>query len=344
MNAHRSIDQAPAGGKALAFLRRFRGGEGMTRAMMILMVLPLVAMMLMAGGTPARAAKVLVLVNDHPITDFDVKQRQRLNRLIGGPRDRKGALKALINDAVLITEARKLGIEIPDAQVSRALERMAKNMGGMNKLKAALRKAGVSMRVMRDYVRSTLLFQIMARRMGKTIRARVDEKEVERRYRKLLKDPRLQPVTIYELREVLLPLDAADPVMAQQLAYARLAEAQQIISRYRGCKSLRKAAGDIFNVKISRTIQADPRRMPKKLREALRKAGTRRLVGPMRAPNGIQLLALCRIRKITPPRPNKEQVRQMVRAEAINREVERILRQLRRKAYIEYKDKKLAVN
>ena len=304
----------------------------------------LVAILLPFIALPANAARVLVLVNDYPITDFDIAQRQKLHRIIGGPRDKKGALKALINDAVLVTEAKKLGIEVSDVQVTKALERMAKNMGGMDRLKAALRKAGVRMQTMRDYVRSTILFQIMARRMGKTIRAEVDEKEVERRYRQILKDPRLQPVTVYEMREVLLPVDATNPVMAQQLLYARLAEAQQIMQRYRGCGSLRKATGDIFNVRISKTIQADPRRMPKQLRAALRKAGTKRLVGPMRAPNGIQLLALCRIRKITPPRPSKDQVRQIVKAEAINREVERILRQLRRKAYIEYKDKKLAIN
>ena len=309
-----------------------------------LLLLVLALLFLQAPGSPAGATRVLALVNDYPVTDFDVAQRQKLSRIIGGPRDRKGAFRAVVNNAVLVTEAKKLGIEVSDSQVEKALQRMAKGMGGMDRLKRALSKAGVRMSTMRDYVRSTILFQLLARRMGKTIKAEVNDAEVERRYRKILADPRLKPVTVYDLREVLLPLDAADPVMRKQLAYARLAEAQQIMQRYRGCRTLRQATADIFNVRISKPIQADAARMPPRLRQAIRKAGTRRLVGPMRAPQGIQLLALCGIRNIKPPRPSKEQVRQIVRSEAINREVERVMRQLRRKAFIEYKDRKLVLN
>ena len=293
---------------------------------------------------PAHAGKVLALVNDYPVTDFDVQQKQRLNRIIGGPRDRKGAFRAAVNEAVLLTEAKKLGIEISNAKIDKAVEQMAKNLGGMAKLKAVLRKNGVRLETLRRYVRSTILFRIFSTRMGRTLKTTVDEKEVEQRYRKILNDPRLKPVTIYKLREVLLPIDDPNPVTRKQLAIARLAEAQQIAARYRGCGSLKKITSDIFNVRISPVIQADPRRMPKAIVKAIRNAGTKRLIGPMRAPNGIQLLAFCGTRKIVPPKPDKKLIRQMVQAEVINREVEKVMRQLRRKAYIEYKDPKLVLN
>ncbi len=293
---------------------------------------------------PALASKVLALVNDMPVTDYDVSQRIKLNSVIGGKRDRKSAFRSVVNDAVLQTEARKMGIDIPEASVDKAIGRMAKNMGGMARLKATLRKKGVRMSTLKSYVRSSLLFRVMARKLGKKISPKVSDAEIERRYRKILKDPRLQPVTIYNIRQVTLPVENVAPAMRQQLYYARLVEAQQIMRRYKGCRNLKQAISGIFNVKVSKTLPADPRRMPKPLRKALKIAGTKKLVGPIRTRQGIQMFAFCGIRKIAPPKPKKEQIAAMVRAEALSREMEKVMRELRKRAYIEYKDRKLVLN
>ncbi len=303
----------------------------------------MLAVLVLAGSHQALAGKVLALVNDVPVTSFDVSQRLKLNSIVGGARTRKGAFRSVVNAVVLETEARKMGLEVPDTAINKAVEKMAANMGGMSKLKATLRKAGVRMSTLRSYVRSTLLFRAMARKTGKRISPKVDQQEIDRRYRKIMSDPRLRPITIYRVRQVTMPVENVAPAMRQQLMYARMVEAQQIMKRYRGCSTLRKAASGIFNVKISRTLEADPRRMPKELRNALRKAGTKRLVGPIRTRGGIQFLAFCGTRKIVPPRPKKEQIAAMVRSEAMSREVERVMKDLRRRAYIEYKDKKLAL-
>jgi len=295
------------------------------------------------ASVPAQASKVLVLVNDRPVTDFDVSQRMKLNGIIGGRRDRKSALRSQINAAVLETEARKLGIVIPDTQVDKTLRAMARNMGGMAKMKATLRKRGVRLRTMKDYIRSTILFRIMARRMGKKLSVKVDEKEVERKYRKIISDPRLRPITIYNLRQVTLPVENVAPAMRQQLLYARMVEARQIMKRYKGCKRLRAATSGIFNVRISKPLQADPKRLPGPLRKAIRLAGTKRMIGPIRSRAGVQLIAYCGSRKIVPPRPKREQIAAMVRSEAMGREIERVMKELRKKAYIEYKDKSAAI-
>ena len=297
--------------------------------------------LVLLAAPAAQAAKVLALVNDMPVTDFDVSQRLKLNSVIGGPRSRKEAFRSLVNAAVLETEARKAGIGVPDRVVDKTIADMAKNMGGMDRLKALLRKRGVRMGALRTYVRSTILFRSFARKMGRKLSVKVDDKEVDRRYRKIINDPRLRPVTIYTLQQVDLPVENVAPAMRGQLLYARAVEARQIMQRYRGCGSLRRAAKGIFNVKISKPIQADPKRLPKPLVKAIRLAGTKRLIGPINTRRGIQLIAFCGRRTLTPPRPKREQVAQMVRAEAFNREVEKVMKELRRKAYIEYKDSRL---
>ncbi len=301
------------------------------------------AFALLQPAAPARASKVLAIVNDLPVTDFDVSQRQKLNSIIGGSRTRKAALRSVLNAAVMQTEAKKRNIVISDQQVEKALQSMANKMGGMAKLKATLRKRGVRMRTLRAYIRSSMLFRVLAQRMGKKIAPKVNPGEVDRRYRKIINDPRLRPVTIYNLRQVTLPVENVAPAMRQQLQYARLVEAQQIMKRYRGCARLRAATSGIFNVRVSKTLKADPRRLPGPLKKAIRLAGTKRMIGPIRMRQGIQLIAYCGATKITPPRPKRAQIEAMVKAEAFNREVERVMKQLRKNAFIDYKDKSAAL-
>ncbi len=316
-----------------------------------LALLALLALLLAVVALPrtAWAVKVLVVVNDVPITDFDVRQRMKLNEVLGmrfrsRAQARKRALQALVDEAVLEAEGKRRGIYPDDLAVENAIAGMARNMGGRDRLQAALRKKGLSMDFLRRYVRGQMIFRALAARSGRKIEARVSDAEVERRLRKILSDPRLKPITIWRLRQVTLPVDDVAPVMRQQLLIARAAEAQQIMQRYRGCGSLRKAADGIFNVKVSRTIEADPRKLPPQLKKALRKAGTKKIVGPIRAPNGIQLLAFCGTRTIRPKIPDKAKLRQQLRAalqqEKIGQQVEQFMKGLRRKAIIEWRTKR----
>ncbi len=321
--------------------------KGVRRAccMMLLALLVVVGQGVVASG-PAWAVRVLVVVNDKPITDFDVRQRMRLHRLLGmrfpsRGEARKRALQSLIDNIVLESEARTLGLVASEHQVEAAIRRMASGMGGMERLKSALKRAGLRMSAVRDFVRGQILFQLVSARMGKKVSAQVGEADVERRLKKILSDPRLRPITVWRLRQVTLPVEDAAPVMRDQLLLARAVEARQIMQRYAGCSSLPGIARDIFNVQVSKVLDADPGRLPKPLREALRKAGTRQMVGPIRAPQGIQLLAFCGTRTIKPRVPDKNKLRQQIRAslrqERMSREIERIMTELREKAVIEHK-------
>ncbi len=314
----------------------------------------LMALMLFFTTTPtpipkAFAVKVLVVVNDQPITDFDVRQRMKLYDVLGmrggsTALKRKRALQSLVDEAVLFAEARRRNMVPDDIQVESAIKSMANKMGGMEKLRAALRRKGLGMSHLRNYVRAQMIFRAIAARAGRKMQVKVSEAEVERRLKKILSDPRLKPITIWTLRRVELPVDDVSPVMRQQLMMARAVEAQQIMRRYKGCKSLRKAISGIFNVRVSKPLQADPRRLPPPLKKALKKAGTRRLIGPIAAPKAVQLIAFCGKRSIRPKIPEKGKLRQQLRAaiqqEKIQRQVDNFMKPLRRKAVIEWRTKK----
>ena len=68
-----------------------------------------------------------------------------------------------------------------------------------------------------------------------------------------------------------------------------------------------------------------------------------RAIGPMRGKTGIQLIAFCGVRKITPPKPNftmptREQVERAVINEKYDKLEEDYLSTARDKVYVEYRD------
>jgi len=106
------------------------------------------------------------------------------------------------------------------------------------------------------------------------------------------------------------------------------------------------SASGIFNVQVSRIIEADPRKLPAPLKKALKKAGTKQLVGPIKTPQGIQLIGFCGTRTIKPtlPKGTKEKLRQQLRTaiqqEKLSRQIDQFMKKLRRKAIIEWRGKR----
>lgn len=287
---------------------------------------------------PKNSQRVYVVVNDQPITGRDIGQRMRLNRIMGrGASTRKAATRELIDDIIQIEEVKRNKVNIDDRRIDNAIKGMAgKSAGGPAALKARLLKQGISWAALREQVKASLALSWLMQRHGAKV-GKVDEAEVDRRLAKINSDPRRQAVTVYTVRQVTLPVERTSPAMAAQLLQARAIEAQQIARRYRGCSSLRRASSGIYNVKLSRAIQADGRKLPPQMKKALRQAGQKKLIGPMRVREGIQLIAYCGSRRIAPPKVNRAQVKAAVRNEKYGQAAERVLRDLRRKAFIDYK-------
>lgn len=290
---------------------------------------------------------ILVVVNDQPITHRDVRQRMKLNRALGDSGGstkarRKKTLDTLINEVIAKSQCKKGGVKIDDKRVTTALERMAKGskttVAGLGK---TLKGKGVSMSTLRAQVEASLCLRWVIGRKGK-IKVDVTEAEVDRRYKKITSDPRLKPVRVYKIREVTLPVDASG-VMGPQLLQARAIEAQQIAKKYSGCNSLRSASKGIYNVKLSKTIQAPADKMPKQMRDVLKQAGTKKLIGPMRVKTGVRMIAFCGTTTLKPPKPPRAAIKNMLLNEKYEKVTGRVMKDLRRRAFIEYKDKSAIV-
>lgn len=300
----------------------------------------------------AQDRKVLVTVNDRPITSFDVDARINLWKLLGrnieGPGQRKAALNAIIDDIAKIEEAAKYKAEPVEKDIQERLKRVAKGLDtDENGLKDKLKKNGISISAIRQYVSAQIAFnRLLSGKYKEKVEvspAEIDAKMAEiqatmnGRLAKIKSDPRMQAVTVYELLEVGFPLDSPD------LMQARLAEAAQFVSRFKGCNSARAAASGIFNVKIGKKLEADSRKIPKPMRAAFAQVGTGRAIGPFRSKEGIQVWGYCGTRKISPqlPKvelPNRQQIENAVYNEKFDAVEKKYSGQFRKGVVIEYRD------
>lgn len=319
----------------------------MTRTLVLALFLAAASLAGPWAAPAAAASRVLVVVDDQPITDYDVDQRIRLYETLGMRRntDRKAVVKELVDDAVKRSEAKRNKVNVTDKQIDEALERLSKGSGDDIKgLEAKLRERGVALSTLREFVEASIINRWLLGRAGDA-QVDVSDAEVQRKVATITSDPRLKPVTVYEIRQVELPIEKGSEAMAQQLLYARAVEAQQIAQRYKGCGSLRKAAEGIFNVKIGQPVQAAADKMPPEMKQALEEAGTKRLIGPMPGPGGVRMIAFCGRRNVSPPLPPKDQLeafaRNQIEEERFQVLMDRAMRDLRRRYFIDYKDASL---
>ncbi len=291
----------------------------------------------------AQSQRVLVVVGDRPITDYDVTQRLRLDAAIGYPvqgseaEQRKAALEDLIDDVIKRIEAKKNNLAPSDKQVDKAIDGMAARSGtSRDKLEAKLKSKGISIKTLKEQVAASMGFNWLLDSKYK-IHVKVDPAEVDRRLTHFSSDPRLKPVRVYDLMEISLPVESASQANTTQILYARAIEAQQIMKRFKGCSSAHKAVSGIYNVRISKPLQVPADKVPGGLRAALDKRGPGSVVGPMRAKDGIQLVAFCGHSTVSPPKPTRDMVETLLKNEKYKVASERILRDLRRRVFIDYK-------
>lgn len=310
----------------------------------------------MAAMSPAFAASagIVALVNDQPITDLDLTQRITLLEVLGdlpeGGMSKQKALQELVDDEVKLVEAVRFNMLPTEADVTDRVERIAKNLKlTKDQLLAKLKAKGISEKSFRRYISASMGFSRIINGKYKddmdATDAEVDAKmaeikgKISSQMSTIMNDPRMKPITVLSLMEIELPVDGDDPMLLQ----SRAIEAQQVLQRLKGCGSLKAASEGIFNVKAGRKFEADAARVPPQMMQALQKVGQGGAIGPMRGKGGIQLIAWCSVRKITPPKPDfkmpdREQVKRMVINEKYDKLEEDYLKTAREKLYVEYRD------
>lgn len=274
-----------------------------------------------------------VLVNDVPITQFDINQRVRLMRLGGGKGGPQTATDELINETLQSLEAQRRGVAIPQAQVDSAFGQIAGNLKmSTTQLTAALRGEGIEADSLKKRLRAQMLWSALVQRrtqqqaVVKTedITAALTEKG----------DPSQMTVSEFMLQQIVfvVPQGSSAGVFAQ-----RRREAEAFRQRYKGCDSALEQAKALRGVVVKSIGRRDSSQLQGDQGEQIQKTPVGKVAPPSQIPEGIELIAVCSSKQIQSTaiaRQEAENDLYLKQAEGLGKDY---LAELRAKAIIEYR-------
>ncbi len=258
------------------------------------------AMLAVQGAVPAVAQSVFtqVLVNDVPITNYDIDARAALLRLQGASsaQARSRAEDELIDEALQRAEARRVGISVSQAELDQALETIARRSGlSVSQLSQALGQRGVDAASFRQSIEAQILWdQVIRARFQATVR--VDEQDVlaalDTRTGEEGSD---LTATEYTLREIIfiVPEGAGNNTRTQ-----RSREAAAFRSRFETCASGVSIARQLDGVVVREETRRFSGDISADLVELLDSTAVGQLTPPEADNDGIVMIAVCNKREV----------------------------------------------
>jgi len=300
-----------------------------------------------SGGVPPHShaasdasLKVVAVVNDEPITEYDVSQRVKLARLLNGVQGneaalRKEALEALVEDVLKRTEAKRLKLTITADQIAGTIDRIAQgSSGSTEKLKARLGQGGVQFKTLMRQVEAQLAWNgVVRQRFSRHVK--IDDKDVDRSFEQAKDNPPGKTQRFYSIQQVVLPYDKG---ASRELIYSRMVEAQRLQQNFKGCASIKTAAQGIFDIRIRNIGEVPQEAIPEKLRQIMNKTGPGNLTPPNVTPTGIELIAYCSNKVIKPEPLTRDAVEGRLLEQQYSLHAQRYLRDLRRDSLVEYRE------
>jgi len=288
-----------------------------------------------ALAVPALArAQVVVVANGSPITELDIKQRERLLATSSHKHvTRKEVIEQLIDDRLKIAKAKTYGLTVSDKEVDEAFGNMAKRQGvSKQQFEQFLNRAGVTPYAVKQRIRAELTWGQMIR--GKFAASlNVSEADVDRALR-ARNEGTTEMGYVYTLYPVTI---VAASGSSQGVMAEKRREAENLRNRFTSCARGLQLARSLRDVAVREPITRSSSNLPKPLRELLDKMPLGRLTTPDVTAQGLQMFALCGKKQSTQESPLKAKVREEIFAKRFAAASRNFLDELRRSAWIEYK-------
>lgn len=249
-----------------------------------------------AQSVSAQSVYTAVLVNDVPITNYDVDARAALLRLQGASSSQANARAEdeLIDEALQRAEARRLGISVTQAELDGSIQEIAGRSGlSVSQLGQALGQRGVDISSLRDSIESQILWsQIIRARFQATVQ--VDEQDILAAIDSRNGDEAGTSLTAteYTLREVIFIVP--EGTSRDQ----RMREATAFRSRFESCSTGIASARQLNGVVIQDEVRRFSSDISAELAEMLNETAVGRLTAPESTNTGVEMIAVCNKREV----------------------------------------------
>jgi peptidyl-prolyl cis-trans isomerase SurA len=293
---------------------------------------------LVAPAWAQQEQSIVVLVNDDPITQYDVEQRQRFLAVTTqeqpSPALKKKATDMLIEERLQIQQGRKLGITPNEQDVTKVLEGMAKN-NNMNpdQLAAALGQMGVNIRTLRDRIRAQVVWQDVVRKKFRRD-VSIAESDVDKALGGNVEGDAPKEQTTLQLRQVKyeIPTDADQGAIAKQLAAV-----ESVRSKVKACSNLSALTKDMKGFKIKTLENQLAGSLGQPMRTLVMNAKVGQMTPPTLSGSAIEAYAVCGKHAIKGDPEKRQQTELKLLEEELGIRAEGLLRDMRQDAFIEYR-------
>ncbi|WP_160300108.1 peptidylprolyl isomerase [Devosia limi] len=279
-------------------------------------------MLSLAAAMPTFAASVKVTVNGMPITDVQISQRVKLFALEGNKSGTAGATNQLIDEAIQMAEAKRLGISVSNAQIDGAMLDIARNLKvSKDKLLQMLTQSGVNPETLRDRLRSAIAWAGVTE---SAIMPQVQISDLE------LDQRAAGQVAAYQSFDYILK----EVIFIGQGSGARTGQANRYRSSFAGCDSavdLSLAYTDAAVIDVGRRHATQ---MPDAIAKELAGLNVGGITKPRVVEQGVSMLAVCQKTQAQDLTFIKGDLRAEVGNSALAGEVDKYLATLRSQAKI----------
>lgn len=278
---------------------------------------------------------IKVLVNDQPITTYDVSNRARFLQLTTrGRAGEKQAVEELIDERLKLQEARRRNVTIPDSAVEEAFAGMASRAQlTPAQLQQALTQEGVNPDTLRSRIRAELAWAEVVRARFRTT-VRITEQDVANALAGRQDAQQASALQEYDVQPIIfvVPEKASDALVAQ-----RKREADAFRSRFASCDRTLEQAKGLRDVVVRPTVRRDESQIDDTTRDVLAKTAVGSTTPVEKIEEGFQVLAVCAKRALEGRTTESEEVRTELLNERGQLMARRYMRDLRSDAVIEYR-------
>lgn len=279
---------------------------------------------------------IVALVNNQPITNYDVQRRVSFRKLRRLKPTRDEAIKELVDQEIKLQEAQRLNAKASNAQVDQAFANFARsNKSTPARIARDLDQIGVGAKHFKEFIRAQISWN---RAVGNRLQSETRGKSQSEALFEIRKSGSEKPETTeYTLQQIIFVIPNAK---RKQLLKTRKAEANAFAQRFPGCDSsidMAKGLHDVTVKNIGRKLLPE---LPQEWSKEVQQTEIGKTAGPKETNIGIELLAVCAARVVADDRA-AQVVTQSNAYDAIeekgNAMADELLAELRKSAVIVYK-------
>lgn len=240
---------------------------------------------------PAFASSIKYVINDIAVTTGDIQHRAAFLKL----QRRKGnAEDEMVEQALKLAEARRIGVRISDKQVNDAYARFASsNKMQLQQLDGVMAQSGVTKEHFKEFIRTQ-----MAWNQALSARSRSEQGSGQQDLvrRMLDKDGNKPTATEYMLQQVIFVVPASE---RGSIMGKRKREAEAMRARFNGCATSREFAKGLIDVTVRDLGRVLTPELPSDWADQIKKTRVGGATGVRETERGVEFIGICSSREVS---------------------------------------------